>query len=75
MGLLSAFGSLSRVLGPIVVSYLYTNFGTYLVIGLMCASMVIALVLTLIFYRKLVPLKLSPIDDETDAGGPKVASL
>jgi len=74
MGLLSSFGSLSRVLGPIVVSYIYTNYGTYLVIGLMCLTMVIALVLTLVFYKKLVPIKLSPTDT-TDAGGPKIVSL
>ena len=74
MGLLSSFGSLSRVLGPIAVSYIYTNYGTYLVIGLMCASMVVALVLTLIFYKKLIPIKM-PSMDTTDAGGPKVASL
>ena len=74
MGILSAFGSFSRVLGPIVVSYVYTNYGTYLVIGLMSASMIIALVLTLVSYKRLVPLKLAPMD-ETDSGGPKIASL
>ena len=40
----------------------------------MCASMVVALVLTLIFYKKLIPIKM-PSMDTTDAGGPKVASL
>ena len=74
MGLLSSFGSLSRVLGPIAVSYIYTNYGTYIVIGLMCASMVVALVLTLIFYKKLIPIKM-PSMDAADAGGSKVASL
>jgi hypothetical protein len=56
MGFLSAFGSLSRVLGPIFVSYIYTNFGTYPVMGFMVGSLVIALILTLTTYKRLVPM-------------------
>ena len=61
MGLLSAFGGLSRVLGPIFVSYIYTYYGTYLTSTIMAGSMVLALVSTLAVYRKLVPLQFETV--------------
>ena len=58
MGLLSAFGGLSRVLGPIFVSYIYTYYGTYLTAAIMAGSMGLALVATAAVYKKLVPLEM-----------------
>ena len=76
MGLLSAFGSLSRVLGPIFVSYIYTNYGTYLVMAAMSVSMVISLILTLIFYKRLIPLQINPTEDkEDDSPDSQISSL
>ena len=68
MGLLSAFGGLSRVLGPIFVSYIYTYYGTYLTAAIMAGSMVLALVSSLLVYKKLVPLQFeaSKPKDEPD---------
>ncbi len=59
MGLLSAFGSLSRVLGPIFVSYIYTHYGTYLTVLSMVVSLLISLVITIVFYKRLLPLELA----------------
>lgn len=60
MGALTASGSLARVLGPIVVSYVYNLFGLYATSGLIVALMLVALALTLAAYRRLVPFAASP---------------
>lgn len=57
MGILSAFGSLSRVIGPIFVSFIYKNYGTYLTMGVMVITMFISLIVTLATYKRLVPLQ------------------
>ncbi|XP_075226310.1 CLN7/MFS domain-containing 8 isoform X2 [Lycorma delicatula] len=44
MGLLTGAGCLSRVLGPIFVSYIYTKFGTYWTFGITTAMMIIPMV-------------------------------
>ena len=58
MGLLTAAGSLARVLGPLMVSYVYNGYGLYVTYGLIMASMIIALILTVLFYKRMVPLKM-----------------
>ena len=58
MGLLSAFGSFSRILGPLFVSYIYTNFGTYWTMGSMAATLIVSLVVTLFAYNRLVPMNM-----------------
>ena len=58
MGLLSAFGSFSRILGPLFVSYIYTNFGTYWTMGSMAATLIISFVVTLLAYNRLVPMNI-----------------
>ena len=69
MGLLSSVGdSLPRLLGLFVVSYIYTNYGTYLTVGVMVFTVLVALVLILIFYKRLIPM------DTTDSGSPRIVS-
>ncbi len=70
MGILSAFGSFSRVLGPVFVSYIYTNFGTYPTIGFMAGSLVLALLLTVSVYKRLVPMEIvdRQFKDEREQG-------
>lgn len=58
MGLLSAFGSFSRILGPLFVSYIYTNFGTYWTMGSMAATLIVSFVVTLLAYNRLVPMNI-----------------
>ena len=66
MGLLSAFGGLSRVLGPIFVSYIYTYYGTYLTAAIMAVSMALALVASVIVYKKLVPIEFQPSNPKSE---------
>ena len=68
MGLLSSVDSLSRILGLFVVSFIYTNYGMYLTAGVMAFTVLVALVLILIFYKRLIPM------DTTDSGGPRIVS-
>ena len=68
MGLLSSVDSLSRLLGMLVVMYIYTNYGMYLTAGVMVFTVLVALVLILIFYKRLIPM------DTTDSGGPRLVS-
>jgi len=57
MGLLTAVGSLARIVSPIFVSEIYKEFGTYMTFGLCSGSIALALLVTLATYRRLVPLE------------------
>ncbi len=39
MGLLTSAGSTARVLGPIMVSYIYDEYGVYLTFGIILITM------------------------------------
>lgn len=54
MGLLTGSGCLSRVLGPVFVTYIYTEYGTIVTFGLTTVMMVVCLVWLLIFNKRLV---------------------
>ena len=70
MGLFSSVAdSLPRLLGLFVVSFIYTNYGMYLTAGLMVFTVLVALVLILIFYKRLIPM------DTTDSGGTRILSV
>ena len=68
MGGLTASGSLARVLGPIFVSYIYQYYGTYWTFGLETGSMVISALITLLAYKRLVPMVtgVNPMENEYD---------
>ena len=57
MGLLTAVGSLARICGPIFVSEIYKEFGTYWTFGLCAASIGLATIVTLATYSRLVPIE------------------
>jgi len=57
MGLLTAVGSLARIVSPIFVSEIYKEFGTYWTFGLCAGSIGLASLVTLATYRRLVPLE------------------
>lgn len=44
MGLMTGSGCLSRVMGPVFVTYIYTEYGTYLTFGLTTAMMVLSMI-------------------------------
>lgn len=56
MGILTSTGSLSRVTGPILVSYIYTELGTRWTFSLLCCAMFLTFLLNIILYKRLVPM-------------------
>ena len=63
MGVLTAAGSLARFLGPIFVTNIYSKQGPTLAISLVALTMVITLAMVLPTYKRLVPFKMPPGDD------------
>ena len=55
MGLLTTSGSLARVVGPIFVSFIYQEYGTWALFGIVTASLGLSFVITTLAYRQLVP--------------------
>lgn len=57
MGILTGVGSFARVTGPIFVSYIYTNMGTYYCFGILSIGMIISTIEIILLYKRLVPMK------------------
>ena len=57
MGVLTAAGSLSRVLGPIFVSYVYTTLGTRVTFAILVGGMALASLVLSLAYRRLRPMQ------------------
>merc|ERR1719341_371654 len=55
LGLLTTSGSLARVVGPLFVTEIYEQYGTYLTFGLVTGSLVFSVALTLLTYKSLSP--------------------
>jgi len=68
MGLLTASGSLARILGPILVSYVYEVKGTYWLFGLCAASLLVTGIVTLAAFRNLVPLEDQSLGGDSQDG-------
>jgi len=60
MGLITSAGSLARICGPIFISYVYVQFGTYWTFGILTFSLAVTLVTFLATYRYLVPADAQP---------------
>lgn len=54
MGLMTGSGCLSRVLGPVAVTYIYTEFGTTWTFGMTTVMMVVAMIWLFLFEKRLV---------------------
>jgi ceroid-lipofuscinosis MFS transporter 7 len=55
MGILTASGSLARTIGPIYVGWAYNNYGVRVAYGSAAGVVIIAVVVFVIFYKRLVP--------------------
>lgn len=55
MGALTSVSSLARVIGPIFVTYIYTEYGTIATSGTAVGLMVVVFVALLLIYKRLVP--------------------
>ena len=58
MGFLTAAGSLARICGPVFVSEIYKEFGTYWTYGLTAISLALAIAGTLLTYTRLIPMEM-----------------
>jgi len=67
MGLLTASGSLARIMGPILVSYVYEEKGTYWLFGLCAASLLSTGCITSAAFRHLVPPQEKFLGEEATA--------
>ncbi|MCL4136286.1 UNVERIFIED_CONTAM: hypothetical protein GTU68_062566 [Idotea baltica] len=56
MGILTSSGSLSRFLGPIFVSYLYTAKGPLWTFAVLFVLLLIVVILHVLFYKRMAPL-------------------
>lgn len=57
MGLMTGSGCLSRVMGPVFVSYVYTELGTTWTFGMTTIMMAISMVWLFIVLDKLIPVE------------------
>ncbi|CAL4211548.1 unnamed protein product, partial [Meganyctiphanes norvegica] len=55
-GVLTGMGSLSRIIGPIFVSAIYTNLGTIVTFSTLTGIMVFSLIVLLIFHKHMEPM-------------------
>lgn len=55
MGLMTGSGCLSRVMGPIFVTYIYTEYGTIVTFGFTTVMMAVCLLWLLYFNKRLIP--------------------
>lgn len=62
MGLMTGSGCLSRVMGPVFVSYVYTELGTIWTFGMTTVMMAVSMIWLLIVQDRLIPI------EETMAG-------
>ncbi|ODM98429.1 Major facilitator superfamily domain-containing protein 8 [Orchesella cincta] len=56
MGALTSISSLSRVIGPIFVTFIYTNYGTIVTSATATGLMILTFLLLVIVYKRLIPL-------------------
>ena len=55
MGILTTFGSLARVVGPLMFSWLYNNYGTYATFGTLVGALACATIICCAFYKRFLP--------------------
>jgi len=70
LGLFATSGSVARVVGPLLVTEIYEQWGTYVMFGTVTATLVISMFLTMFAYTTLVPAH-SKHHEKTGADGNK----
>lgn len=63
MGLMTGSGCLSRVMGPVFVTYIYEEFGTIWTFGLTTVMMVLCLLWLLYFKKILIPAEIEIVHE------------
>lgn len=70
MGLMTGSGCLSRVMGPVFVTYIYTEFGTIWTFGITTVMMIVSMLWLYLFYHRLMPTE--QIGDDIEEAGTKL---
>ncbi|XP_050725040.1 major facilitator superfamily domain-containing protein 8-like [Eriocheir sinensis] len=70
MGVLTGVGSLSRITGPIFVSFIYAKYGTYACFGGLLAMMIIAFIALVLMFKRLVPMEIPQSSTQHAYDGP-----
>lgn len=55
LGNFATSGSVARVVGPLLITELYSEFGTYVMLAIVAATLGLAFILVLVFWKFLVP--------------------
>jgi len=66
MGILTSAGSLARIAGPIFVSEIYKELGTYWTYGICAFSVLLSILCTVVTYKRMVPME-TRINPDHDA--------
>lgn len=64
MGLMTGSGCLSRVMGPVFVTFIYEEYGTVWTFSLTTVMMAVCLLWLLLFANKLLPKDSFNVDEE-----------
>ncbi|XP_042237114.1 major facilitator superfamily domain-containing protein 8-like isoform X1 [Homarus americanus] len=69
-GLLSNCGSLARIIGPVVISYVYEEFGTRWCFGILTGVLTTALLELFLLFNHLTPMKVQSVKETHAYDGP-----
>lgn len=69
-GILTGVGSLSRILGPLLMSYVYALFGTRWSFGIMAVLMVVTLLELIVLFPHLIPMQTPTTEQQSVLNGP-----
>uniref|UniRef100_A0A183C9L7 MFS domain-containing protein n=1 Tax=Globodera pallida TaxID=36090 RepID=A0A183C9L7_GLOPA len=58
-GLLEMHGAIGRLIGPLLISFFYSSYGVRQIWLLECCQIILMISLWLLFYSRLVPLKIN----------------
>lgn len=70
MGLLTSTGSLSRMSGPIFVTWVYANYGTRWTFGALAVILICTLIISVILFKRLIPMDINKNNPSVDNNVP-----
>ncbi|XP_069951405.1 major facilitator superfamily domain-containing protein 8 isoform X2 [Cherax quadricarinatus] len=69
MGVLTGVGSLSRIMGPVFVSYIYTYYGTRWCFSILTVAIILAMAELSLLYKRLIPMKIPHRNGQVNNNG------
>ena len=65
MGIIISIGSLARIFGPLMVTFIYNDYGLYLTFGILETMLLASLIFPILFYKRIIPMKMPKVDDSS----------